>query len=325
MKDQRITRLLRLLQLLQTGPGKNAAALSKACSVGRRTIFRDLQTLRDAGVPLEFDPKAQRYYVQSTALLPPTEFTLEEALALISLAAELGRNQVLPFYDAAYNGALKLQQSLSATLQQGVRRSVRSISIRPNRPAFLTDKAGIYHQLVAAVAKRRAVQLSYESLTEWEVISTKLCPYRLLFSQHSWYVIGRSSLHREVRNFNLARIQSLEMLKQKFAVPKKFDLDRYLGNAWQLINSPGRDSHVTVRFNSLVARNVAEVNWHKTQRTQFLPDGSMIFRVTVSGLSEIAWWILSYGDQAEVLQPARLRKLIAQRAKKMTAIYNGSS
>ncbi len=324
MKDKRITRLLRLLQMLQTGTGKNAAALSKACSVGRRTIFRDLQTLRDAGVPLEFDAKANRYFIQSATLLPPTDFTAEEALALVALATEAGRNQGLPFYDAAYNAAMKLQRGLPPALQQRVRRAARSITIRPNRPGYLVGKEGIYQQLVAAVEKRRVVKLDYESLTEWEVITTKLRPYQLLFNQHSWYVIGRSSLHREVRNFNLARIQSLEMLTEKFAIPRTFDLDRHLGNAWQLINSPGRDSHITVRFKSLVARNVAEVNWHKTQRMEFLPDGSMIFRVTVSGLSEIAWWILSYGDQAEVLQPARLRQLIAQRAKNMAAIYNGS-
>ena len=43
MKDKRITRLLRLLQMLQSGPGKNATALAKAFGVARRTIFRDLQ------------------------------------------------------------------------------------------------------------------------------------------------------------------------------------------------------------------------------------------------------------------------------------------
>ena len=110
---------------------------------------------------------------------------------------------------------------------------------------------------------------------------------------------------------------------RSFALPRSFDLDRHLGNAWHLIPSAGRDSHVIVRFKSLVARNVAEVIWHKTQRTKLLADGSMEFRVTVSGLNEIAWWILGYGDQAEVLQPAKLRRLIAQRARNMAAMYNG--
>lgn len=274
-------------------------------------------------MPLEFDVNAQRYYLLSNSLTPPVQLTAEEALALVTLATEFGRNQALPFFDAADNATLKLERSLPASLQRGVRRTSRVIKIRPTRPGRLVGKANIYQQLVAAIEKRRIVQIEYESLTEWETITTRLRPYQLLFNQHSWYVIGRSSLHREIRIFNLARIESLETLDQRFAIPRSFDLDRHLGNAWNIIPEAGRDSHVVVRFKSLVARNVAEVNWHKTQQTRFLPDGAMVFRVTVSGLSEIAWWILGYGDQAEVLQPARLRRLIAQRARNMAAMYNG--
>jgi proteasome accessory factor B len=283
-----------------------------------------LQTLRDANVPLEFDPKAQRYFVSSSTLLPPALFTEEEALALVALGTEFGRHQGLPFYEAAHNAAVKIERSLPAPLQQGVRRAARAIKIRPTRPSLLAGKGTVYQDLVAAIEKRRVVQIEYESLTEWENIVTRLRPYQLLFSQHSWYVFGRSSLHREVRVFNLSRIKSLEVLNKRFIMPRNFDLDRHLRNAWNLIPDAGRDSHVVVRFKPLVARNVAEVNWHQTQRTEFQPDGSMLFRATVSGLSEIAWWILGYGDQAEVLQPARLRQLIAQRARNMAAIYNGN-
>lgn len=291
--------------------------------MGRRTIFRDLQALRDAGVPLSFDAKGQRYFVAGGAFVQRVQFTPDEALALVALATEFGRNQALPFYDAAYDAALKVERILPADVQKGVRRVARAISIRPTRPGLLAGKADIYQQLVAAIENRRVVQIGYESLTEWESIVTKLRPYRLLFRQHSWYVIGRSALHREIRIFNLARIESLETFKQRFVIPAGFDLDRHMGNAWHLMPAAGRDSHVVVRFKPLVARNVAEVNWHKTQRTKSLPDGSLEFRVTVSGFSEIAWWILGYGDQAEVLQPARLRHLIAQRARNMAAMYNG--
>jgi proteasome accessory factor B len=64
--------------------------------------------------------------------------------------------------------------------------------------------------------------------------------------------------------------------------------------------------------------------WHKTQKTEFEDDGSLLFRARVSGLSEIVWWILGYGDQAEVLQPKKLRLLIAQRAKNMAIMYDGA-
>jgi proteasome accessory factor B len=324
MNIKRITRLLKLIYLLQSGPGKNSAGLANSCGVGRRTIFRDLETLRQAGVPLEFDRKEQRFSIPGASFLPPTDFTAEETLSLLALAAEMGRNETLPFYEAAYTAALKLKANLPAPLRQELGQMTRAIKIRLHQVGNLTGKSDIYQTLVQAIEIRRVVQINYDSYTEWERITTKLRPYQLLFSRRSWYVIGRSSLHREVRMFNVTRILSLKLLSERFVIPRTFELDRYLGNAWHLIPSAGRDSHVVVRFKPLVAGNVAEVIWHKTQRTKFLSDGSLEFRVTVSGLNEVAWWILGYGDQAEVLQPARLRRLVAQRAQNMAAMYNGS-
>jgi len=84
---------------------------------------------------------------------------------------------------------------------------------------------------------------------------------------------------------------------------------------------PGPDHDVVVRFSPKVARNVADMKWHKTQHLEFDGDGSLVFRAQVSGLNEIVWWVLAYGDQAEVLQPERLRTLVAGCARNMVAIY----
>src|SRR5256885_13634239 len=133
MKNKRITRLLRLLQMLQSGPGTNASTLAKAFNVGRRTIFRDLQVLRDADLPLEYDARTERYYVSPSWAMPPAKLTDDEAFALIGLATEFGRNKELPFYDAAHNAAVKLERTLPKSLRRGLRRNAETIRIRPGR------------------------------------------------------------------------------------------------------------------------------------------------------------------------------------------------
>jgi proteasome accessory factor B len=143
----------------------------------------------------------------------------------------------------------------------------------------------------------------------------------LLFSRRSWYVVGRSSLHREVRTFNVGRIEKLEPLDERYRLPHGFSLQRYLRNAWHLIPEPGPDAEIVVRFQPLVAGNVAEVVWHPTQRLVWNADGSLDFHATVSGVQEVSWWVLGYGDQAEALAPAALRELIAQKSERMAAIY----
>ena len=92
----RITRLLDLLQTLQSGNGQNADGLANACGVSRRTVFRDLETLRLAGVPLEFDGNSQRYFIPNSFFLPPTNFTAAEVLSIIALATQMGGPDSLP-------------------------------------------------------------------------------------------------------------------------------------------------------------------------------------------------------------------------------------
>src|SRR5262249_10843341 len=149
----------------------------------------------------------------------------------------------LPFYQSAYSAAMKLEGSLPIALREHLRAMSRVIHIRPSQVSRIDDKATVYEQLVEARSTRHVIRIEYESQTEWDKITTKLRPYHLLFCRHSWYVIGRSSLHGEVRTFNLSRIVNAELLSDKFAVPKGFSIERHFRNAWLLIPEPGADQH----------------------------------------------------------------------------------
>jgi proteasome accessory factor B len=325
MKVGKVVRLLELIAQLQSGRGSNAAALAAKLGVAQRTIFRDIDTLREAGVPLVYDDAEQRYRIPSNYYLPATNFTPHEALALLILCHQLGDKTGLPFQASAGQAALKLESNLPPRLRTLVKEVADSVRIRLPQSSRGDGHESVYRQLLDAVAARRAVRIRYRSLTEWSEITTKLSPYQLLFSRRSWYAIGRSSLHREVRTFNLLRISRLELLDETFKVPARFTMERYLRNAWHLIPEPGPDSRVVVRFEKMVAHNVAEVLWHKTQELRWLPDGRLEFAVTVSGLKEIGWWILGYGDQAEVLEPPELRDELRARIEKMQSLYAGNS
>jgi proteasome accessory factor B len=295
--------------------------LAQECGVSKRTIFRDLELLRASNVPLCFDEERQQYGMEGSVFLPATNFTPEEALALIVLCHELGDRSGLPFLHSARSAAVKLESTLPGRLRDQLREIAPTVHIHrePNNP--LTDKRPVYEHLVESLGKRRCVRILYRSLHDKQEIRTKLSPYRLFFSRRSWYIVGRSSLHRSTRTFNLGRVAEIETLDESYKIPHGFSVERFLRNAWHLIPEPGPDREVTIRFSPQVAQNVAEVTWHKTQELQFNADGSLDFRVTVSGLNEISWWILGYGDQAEVLEPPELRKLIVNRVEKMKEVY----
>jgi proteasome accessory factor B len=321
MNLAKIHRLLELIGLLQAGRGYNADALAQACGVSRRTVFRDVDLLRQSGVPVAFDEVQQCYRIPGACLLPPTNFTPEEALALLVLCHELGDGQALPFLGPARTAAVKLESTLPARLRDQLRNVTSAVHIQPPPSNPLEGCQPVYEQLLEAISNRRSVRICYGSLKEQKEIVTRLNPYRLFFSRRSWYVVGRSSIHRAKRTFNLGRISRIEPLDDHFEVPRGFSIERYLRNAWHMIPERGRDRHVVVRFSKLVAQNVSEVRWHKTQQVKLHDDGTLDFQATVSGLNEISWWILGYGDQAEVLQPPELRRLVAEQARRMAEKY----
>jgi proteasome accessory factor B len=307
--------------MLQAASGHNVESLAQECRVTRRTIFRDLRDIRGAGLPLEFDEETRVYHVPSRFFPPQFGITADEALAVLTVCHDRNGAAKQPLRTHARQAAEKFEMGLPPGVKLKLKHRARAVEILRKPARFLEDFESAFEQLIAAAAERLCVRIGYDSVSDGGTISTKLSPYRLLQSRHSWYVIGRSSRHRAVRTFNVGRIVRCEVLEESFRIPRGFSIDRYLGNAWHLIRGEGPDQEVLIRFQPLVARNVAEVRWHKTQRQQLNEDGTLDFRVTVSGLWEISWWILSYGDQAEVLEPAELRQLIAERVSRMATIY----
>jgi predicted DNA-binding transcriptional regulator YafY len=318
----RIHRLLKLIELLQSGRWYNSWQLAELAGVSRQTVFRDLATLQETGIHVLYDERRQGYSLPGRRFLPSTEFTIDEALALVVLCHELGDpNSGVPFQQSAANAAMKIMSNLPGRLREDAGELITAISLRldPNNP--LDESQPIYLTVVRAMGEGRKVRLHYRSLFEQDNICTLVSPYRLHFHRRSWYLIGRSSLHREVRTFNIGRILDAEIVDSTYQVPKRFSLDRHFGDAWNMIREPDQRDEVIIRFQPQVATNVAEVRWHKTQRTVWNDDGTLDFHVSVEGLREIVWWVLGYGEQAEVLEPPELRAEMKRRITSMQQTY----
>ena len=189
----------------------------------------------------------------------------------------------------------------------------------PHTP--LKNARPVFEMLKSAICDLKAIRIWYKSPKDPEEICTLLYPYRIMFANRSWYVVGRASLFRATRTFQVGRIRHAELTENTYEIPQGFSLDRYLRNAWCLIPEPGPDIDVVIHFSPLVAQNVAEVAWHKTQKIVENPDGSIRFHVRVSGLNEIKWWIMQYGKEVEVISPPALRELISEHILEMSKMY----
>jgi len=319
----RIHRLLKLAALLQSGRNYDTPLLAVELGVSRRTVFRYLDVLRSVGMDFAHDPQTGGYQAKPGSLLRPIDFNLTEALALLLASRGVRHSPAepsIPLLRAAASAALKIESVLPGPVQEYCRELISKIVITPAATARHRHTAGFFEIIQRAMHHKRKLKMTYRSLAERERIETTLSPYRLLFCQRAWYVVGHSSMHKSVRTFKLLRIYQLKLLDKLYIPDKNFDLEEFFGYAWSMIPE-GRLYRVVVRFSPKVAKNVAEVFWHKTQQFEWLGDGSLIFRVTVDGLTEIGWWILGYGAEVEVMAPAALRNQIAKTADRMLNTY----
>ncbi len=315
MEVNRIHRPLKLITLLRSGRGLGVDSLAERLGVSRRTVFRDLKMLERAGVPYQFDRERSEYSISDTFFLPPLHLELEEAAALLLITRKFLSQQVHPLYRHALSAALKIESSLPASWIDHCGELLDGISIRwppTSSTEIISDR---FQSVQQAVAQHVLIKVKYDSVFDGKVIDILLKPLRIVFMSRGWYLIAHSFAHQEVRTFKIDRMTEVEVTDQDFKHDAHFNEEKHFGAAWQMIPE-GRIFLVRLRFSPAVARSVEEVRWHTSQATKRLDDGRLFFQARVDGLSEITSWILSYGDQVEVLSPRTLRDRVRDKARR---------
>jgi len=324
VKATRLERLLKLIQALESGRSYTASDLAEVVGVSRRTVFRDLDLLSQAGISYSYDHPTKRYSIERVAHLPPVTLTHAEALSLMIATRYVMERRIVPDHVAATSAALKLESMLPESIRDHCGSLLAHTDIIPAPASDNTSIVDTLSLLQYAALKRVKVDLQYDSYYDGRVIEVTVHPYRVVYVHRGWYTVGFSEQHEAFRTFKIERVLSIKVLASRFQVDRAFNLQSYFGNAWSMIRGDKRFL-VRIRFSPKVAGNVDEINWHRTQRTHFEEDGSLLFEVEVDGVDEIAWWVLGYGDQAEVLEPPELREIIVRRVRRLIERYESSS
>jgi predicted DNA-binding transcriptional regulator YafY len=137
-----------------------------------------------------------------------------------------------------------------------------------------------------------------------------------------WTYIDRCEQRQAIRQFYLGRVRNWKLLhgEGQYSVSPSFNAQDYLAQGFGATHG---DNPVTVRlrFSPLQARWIRERTYHPSPTTIEHVDGSLELTVEVAGTQEILRWILDYGPEVEVLEPAALRCQVTESAKKLPEIY----
>jgi proteasome accessory factor B len=319
-KWDRAARYLKIAMILKDYPdGISAQALADRIGVSKRTVYRDVLAMDEqAGLPIWNDEG--KFGLEGGAFLQPLALTLHEATTLFLAARMLAKAS--DEHDTELIGAfVKLASILPPVLAEHIQATVDAFSTTPPNETFTR----VFRVLAEAWAKQRVVQIEYDSGVydpKKGPRKTRVRPLAIEPSAltHALYLIGYDESRKARRTYKVERILSASLTPETFDPIEGEATAREMLKAWDVIADED-PVKVVIRFSPAVAKRAAETRWHPSQDLEPQKDGSLLWRGQIAGMREIRIWILGWGADAEVLEPAALRDEVAAELKKAATLY----
>ena len=318
-RKYQMARIIEVASLIHKEPRRwTRPRLASRLEVDIATIQRDIDLLREMGIQIVPRGK-QGYEMVSDFFLPALNLNFEEGLALVTAArfyqSAEGERAVEVLNSAIHKITSNLPKRTNETLNQ----LAPQIEI-PHQQVSQIDEIEPHREtLYEAIRERRKVNMLYNAFSSGKREQHRIAPYAVLFRKHGWYVVAYSERSDQILTFRINRIHSLFISHLPYTIPEDFSVQKYMEKSWDFRLGP--ETHVVIEFAPRIAPLIREVQWHSTQKIHEHADGGLRFEATVAGWQEVGWWVLTWGEEAEVIEPKELREWVAETAEKMVRVY----
>ena len=223
MMFERYRRMFRLLTYIQSNVRYNVQQLASKFQVSKRTIFRDLNLLREIGIPIEFDDVTDRYSVSPWCNFKSATGLHAQELAALVLSARLSSlRRVTGFSETLDDAVAKLMGAASEQTRTGATHLLDAVSIEQVDTTVPQRAVDMLPTIFAAIQQKKQVRLTLSVRSSEEFSTTKLAPYCLVATAKGWQLMGRSSIHRRICMFALSRIEGIQITDDPYTVPSTF-------------------------------------------------------------------------------------------------------
>ncbi len=304
------TRLLTVLEVLQSKPAVSGPELAKKLEVKVRSVRRYVTMLRDMGIPVESEPgRYGNYYLRPGFRLPPLMFSNDEIMA-VSLGLMLARKAAATQSSGVESAAAKIERVLPLELRQQVwalqETLVFNLDTRESPPSTTIVTA-----VTMAAHERKQLVIEYESYTH-EITERVIDPYGIAVHTGIWYAAGYCHLRHDLRTFRLDRIHAARLMDDTFKRPKDFDV---LGHVLDAIAQQPGSWTIEIRMKTTLeeARRV----FSPTMALLEVDGDEVVMRCYTNQLDWIAQWTLRIPCPFVIVQPVALREMVKDAAERV--------
>ncbi|HVP05845.1 MAG TPA: YafY family protein [Dehalococcoidia bacterium] len=300
-------RLLILMRLREELPVR-ATDLAEECGCSIRTVYRDIDALSQAGVPVAAMP-GEGYRLVPGYHLPPVAFTAEEAVQLL-LGADLVRGLGTAEQREVTRSAVA---KVEAVLAEGTRAEVERLRDRIRVSHWMRQEPSPWLPLLQqAVLEQRVVHMRYRSFSPPSVTERRVEPYGLVFYGNDWHMVAYCRLREAMRDFRAGRILAAELLPDTF--------ERNMPLDWAADDTDRNTFEVRVWIDAEVVPFAREAPPYGFEREE-QGEGGSVFVIRAWDLRRLLPHLLALGAAARVLSPPEVAEEMRREAEALASRY----
>ena len=308
----RFNRVTAILIQLQSKKIVRAKDIADRFNVSIRTVYRDIQTLQEAGVPIGSDAGIG-YSLIAGYHLPPVMFSKEEVTAFLT-AEKLIEKFTDSSMDSNFkSGMMKIRAILRNSEKELLDSIEENIEVIRRKP-FLENSGNTngIQILIESISERRSVIIRYHTFYSNEIKDRNIEPIGIFFSGNYWHTIAFCELRHDYRDFRLDRILSISKTDKIFKKEHPSIKD-YLNK----ISKEQDLETIVIRVNKTIAQFLNEQKYYNGFVDEQEIGDSVQMTFLTSSPNYFVRWYLMFADEAEIVSPESLKIMLREKLLKI--------
>ncbi|MEK3975208.1 helix-turn-helix transcriptional regulator [Psychrobacillus sp. FSL K6-1267] len=307
----KIDNLLAILWMLRSGEKITAKQISEKLEMNIRTVYRYIDTISTSGVPIISEPGHNGgYTLLNNFIEAPLFFDFEEQTSLFHAA--VFAEEAGYYGGEALNRAItKLSKYSNQEQETKINQHLTSLEVISRLSSLSMEP--FLKELEQAVTDGYSVKILYHKSGEKQLNYRLVDPYRIIYWNNKWYVIGFCHLRNDIRSFRVNRIESLMLTAKKFNRPENFSArDFFMKNLLPTIEDKEGITSLVINGNESTLNDVCQ-HWflghylHERNSNQavFLLERDIVH-------TYIPHLLLPYGKSIQIIEPISLKKRLIE-------------
>lgn len=303
----RIDRISAILIQLQSRRVVKAGDIADRFNISLRTVYRDVKTLEEAGIPL-IGEAGVGYSIMDGYRLPPVMFTREEATAFLT-AEKLMEKLTDPQSDGHYKSAMyKIRSVLRMAEKDFLENIDGHIEVLKGRrlPGAKLDLNPL-QIILKGIGDRTVLSIHYFAFHSQEKSERCIEPVGVFYQDSYWHLIAWCRLRLDYRDFRLDRISDISLTGERFRTQHP-NLNEYISRSAKERNL----QEVIIRVEKRVLPYINEQKYYNGFVSEREVGEMTEIRFLTEYLEGFVRWLLMYGDMAEIVTPIELKEKVRE-------------